>query len=183
VGAAGSVWLLGNVDVVLARATLGHHQAGIYSAGALVARAVQFAPQFIVLASFARLTDVAASRAVLWRAGGRLIAIGLLATLGAAVTAPWAVRLVFGGGYRELAHVVWVFAVLGTLLALNQLLLSQRVARHDERAAVAVWLATVAFASAGALVPGLSPAGLVALACVANLALAAVLVARIAARP
>ena len=60
--------MLGNIDIVLARSVLDHHTAGLYSVGSLITRAVQFAPQFLVVSTFTLFTDAAQSLAVL---GGR----------------------------------------------------------------------------------------------------------------
>ena len=183
VGAAGSIWALGNVDIVLARSSLDHHSAGLYSAGALIARAVQFAPQYVVVTTFARFADAHETRHMLVRAVVRLSAIGALATVGAAALAPSLVPLVFGHGFRDLGHVAWGFAVLGWLLALNQLLVSQRVARHDEGAAIGVWLAAVVFVVTVAVLPGLTADRLLVVGCVVNAVLAGALWVRASAKP
>jgi len=183
VGAAGSIWVLANLDIVLARSVLPHHAAGLYSVGALIARAVQFAPQFLVVSTFTRFTDPAQARQALVRAGRQLLGIGGLAVVGAAVLGPLVIPVVFGRSYEELGHVAWAFAALGTFVALNQLLLSQRIAGQDERASVLVWGAAVVFTVGSFAVPGLTWVGLVALACGVNLALAATLAVRAARRP
>ena len=183
VGAAGSIWALGNVDIVLARSLLDHHSAGLYSAGALIARAVQFAPQYVVVTTFARFADAQETRAMLLRAVVRLAAIGALATVGAAALGSVLVPIVFGHGFRGLGHLAWGFAVLGSLLALNQLLVSQRVARHDEGAAVAVWAAAVVFVLVAIVLSDLSALRLLVLGCAVNTVLAAGLWVRASAKP
>jgi O-antigen/teichoic acid export membrane protein len=178
VGAAGSIWVLSNIDLVLARGVLDHHTSGLYSSGALVTRAVQFAPQFLVVSNFALFASATNSRRLLVRASGQLLGIGLLATVGAAVFGTFVVPWVLGSAYREMGTVAWGFAVLGTLVAFNQLLLSHRIARHDERASVMVWLATGLFGVGAVLVPGLTWTGLLVLGCAVNLGLAVSLYAR-----
>jgi hypothetical protein len=68
-------------------------------------------------------------------------------------------------------------------VALNQLLLSQRIAGQDERASVLVWGAAAVFAVGAFAVPGLTWVGLVALACGVNLVLATTLALRAARHP
>lgn len=179
VGAAGSIWVLSNIDIVLARSVLPHHAAGLYSVGALITRAVQFAPQFLVVSTFTRFTDPATARRALVRASRQLLGIGGLAVVGAAVLGPLVIPVVFGHGYDQLGHVAWAFAALGTVLALNQLLLSQRIAGHDESASALVWAAAVVFAVGAFVLPGLSWVGLVGLAGGVNVVLAAGLAFRV----
>ncbi|HEY3016210.1 MAG TPA: hypothetical protein VGJ41_13920 [Nocardioides sp.] len=139
--ATGAVWALANVDILLARIALPAHASGLYAAGALITRAVQFAPQFVALSAFAQLTDPATSRRVLAVAAGKMSVMGLAATLFLVPVGPVVVPMVFGSEFAGVGHLAWLFAVLGTLLALNQLLVAQRVARHDEAIAGFVWLA------------------------------------------
>lgn len=185
--ATGAMWTLSNLDVLLARLTLHTHESGWYAAGALIARAVQFAPQFVVLSSFAALTDRDRSRQVLAIAAAKVAAIGTAAVVFMAVVGPWIVPAVFGADYRSIGRVAWIFALVGTLLAGNQLLVTQRVARHDESIAWAVWLAVLVLgAGALALATWATSAGVVALAvlvAVVNAVLATGLVWRLTARP
>jgi O-antigen/teichoic acid export membrane protein len=139
--ATGGMWTLANMDVLVARLILDPHSSGWYAAGALVTRAVQFAPQFVVLSAFASLTDAERSRRVLRIALAKVIAIGLFATTVLAAVGPWLVPKVLGSDFAEVGDHAWLFALIGTLLALSQLLVAQRVARHDERVAWGVWSA------------------------------------------
>ncbi len=178
VGAAGSTWVLANIDIVLARSVLDPHTAGLYSVGSLITRAVQFAPQFLVVSTFTLFANATRSQQLLRRAMVQLLAIGAVATAGAAVLGPTVIPLVLGHAYRELGHAAWGFAALGTLVALNQLLVAQRVARHDEPASLFVWGATALLTVGAVAWPDLTWTGLVALACAVNLALATALYAR-----
>lgn len=181
--ATGAMWTLANIDVLLARVTLDPHGSGWYAAGALVTRAVQFAPQFVVLSAFASLTDAARSLAVLRVAALKVIAIGLAATLAMLALGPWLVPAVLGHRFSEVGGTAWIFALLGTLLALNQLLVAQRVARHDEVVAVGVWVAVAALVGVVALRPGSQVVGLVTIVLAVNAALAAGLTGRLLSRP
>jgi O-antigen/teichoic acid export membrane protein len=53
--ATGAIWTLANVDVLFARLILEPRESGWYAAGALITRAIQFAPQFVVISAFAVL--------------------------------------------------------------------------------------------------------------------------------
>lgn len=142
--ATGAIWVIANVDVVVARIALPNHDSGLYAVGAMIARAVQFAPQFVALSAFAALTDPRRTRRVLAAAAGKVAGIGLAASLFLAVAGPWLVPLVFGDDFAYVGGLAWLFAVIGSFLALNQLLVAQRVARHDEVVSVVVWLGTAA---------------------------------------
>ena len=158
-------------------------EGGWYAAGALITRAVQFAPQFVVLSAFAALTDPERSRRVVTVAGTKVAAIGLSAVAVLALVGPWLVPAVLGAGFDRVGRVAWLYALLGTLLAVNQLLVAQRVARHDESIAWAVWTATVLL---GVVVLGGVTHGIVSLVTavlVVNVVLAAGLVWRLSARP
>ena len=181
--ATGAMWTLANVDVLLARITLDPHASGWYAAGALITRAVQFAPQFVVISAFAALTDAARSRKVLTVAGTKVAAIGLAAVAALAVVGPWLVPAVLGADFERVGRIAWLFALAGTLLALNQLLVAQRVARHDESIAWGVWAATGILGAAvlGGFTHGI--VALVSLVLAVNVVLAAGMTWRLTAKP
>jgi O-antigen/teichoic acid export membrane protein len=181
--ATGAMWTLANIDVLLARITLDPHGSGWYAAGALVTRAVQFAPQFVVLSVFAALTDSERSLAVLRVATAKVAAIGLAATVGMLALGPWLVPKVLGPRFAEVGGTAWLFALLGTLLAVNQLLVAQRVARHDEVVAVGVWATVGVLCSVVALRPAGEVLTLVTVVVALNAMLGAGLVARLLTRP
>ncbi|MFN8189644.1 MAG: hypothetical protein U0R78_04240 [Nocardioidaceae bacterium] len=181
--ATGAMWTLANIDVLLARLTLDAHESGWYAAGALVTRAVQFAPQFVVLSAFAALTDADRSRQVLRAATAKVAGIGLLAVLSLAALGPWLVPAVLGRDFAHVGHWAWLFALLGTLLAHNQLLVAQRVARHDEAIAWGIWATVLALAGAALVGAADSVVTLVMVVTIANALLAAGLVWRLWRRP
>ncbi len=73
-----ALYALTNLDVLLARAQLSAFDAGLYAAGALVARAVFFLPQAILVAAFPRI--VAGARNAQRQAVAAVAVLGLLAT-------------------------------------------------------------------------------------------------------
>jgi len=53
------------------------------------------------------------------------------------------IRFIGGDGYGSHVTAAWLFALLGSLLALVQLLLYSRIASADRKSATAVWAAVV----------------------------------------
>lgn len=142
-----ALYALTNLDVLIARAQLSPHDAGLYAAGALVARAVFFLPQAVLVAAFPRM--VAGSREVQRQAVLVVAALGLLATLVVASVPDLVVRVVSGTQYAAVAAQVWVFALAGAGFGVVQVLLYARMAHHDRRAAVLLWSGVAALATLG----------------------------------
>ena len=139
------LFLLANLDVLLARHYLDRAAAGRYALGAVVAKVAFWAPQFLVTLIFPRLAGGADPRRLL---GGSALLIGGFGGLLAAALAG-ADRLglavpVLGGGYAGLGPLLPLFAALGTGLALVQLLLFEGIATRDRRMGRAVVAALVA---------------------------------------
>jgi hypothetical protein len=139
------LFLLANLDVLLARHYLDRAAAGRYALGAVVAKVAFWAPQFLVTLIFPRLAGGADPRRLL---GGAALLIGGFGGLLAAALAG-ADRLglavpVLGGGYAGLGPLLPLFAALGTGLALVQLLLFEGIATRDRRMGRAVVAALVA---------------------------------------
>ncbi|HEX2155533.1 MAG TPA: hypothetical protein VHS79_00895 [Actinomycetes bacterium] len=139
------LFLLANVDVLLARHYLDRAAAGRYALGAVVAKIAFWAPQFVVTVIFPRLVGTADPRRLL--AGSALLITGFGALLAAALSLADRVGLivpVLGGGYAGLGPLLPLFAALGTALALVQLLLFEGIATRDRRVGRAVAVALVA---------------------------------------
>ncbi|HET6652582.1 MAG TPA: oligosaccharide flippase family protein [Nocardioides sp.] len=140
---------LTNVDVVAARIVLDEHQAGLYAGGLILTKAVLFLPQFVVVVVFPSMSRSDSARRINLIALGLVAAIGLVVVLGVALLPDLAVVFVGGPEYAELADLLWVFALLGTVLAMLQLMIYNIVARQRQRIVYVVWaaLALVAVAS------------------------------------
>ncbi|WP_261376670.1 lipopolysaccharide biosynthesis protein [Nocardioides sp. J9] len=142
---------LSNLDVVVARSVLGDHDAGLYAGGLIVTKAVLFLPQFAVVILFPSMSTAAESR------GAVLKGLTFLAVLGAAATAAtWLLAdlaLVFIGGddYAGVRDDLWLFAVLGSLLAVLQLLVYAGLARRGRTTKWIIAAGVVALVSAGAV--------------------------------
>jgi len=135
---------LSNVDIIVARSTLPEHRAGLYAGGLILAKAVLFLPQFVVVIAFPSMSKQNAGRQKHLLSVGVVLAIGVVTVLGTAVLAPWAVAFIGGKEYAALQDRIWLFAVLGTLLAMVQLLIYNIVARRRQRTVLLVWVAFVA---------------------------------------
>jgi hypothetical protein len=139
------LFLLANVDVLLARHYLDRAAAGRYALGAVVAKIAFWAPQFVVTAIFPRLVGAADPRRLL--AGSALLITGLGGLLAGGLVVADRLGLVvpvLGGGYAGLGPLLPLFAALGTGLALVQLLLFEGIATRDRRMGRAVAVALVA---------------------------------------
>jgi O-antigen/teichoic acid export membrane protein len=175
------LFLLANVDVLLARHYLDRAAAGRYALGAVVAKIAFWAPQFVVTVIFPRLVGAADPRRLL---GGSALLIagfgGLLAGGLAVADRVGLVVPVLGGGYEGLGPLLPVFAALGTGLALVQLLLFEGIATRDRRMGRAVVVALVAEVAlvAGPLHGSVGQVAGAALAVVAALAVAGWLLLR-----
>jgi O-antigen/teichoic acid export membrane protein len=134
---------LSNLDVVVARSTLSEHQAGLYAGGLILTKAVLFLPQFVVVVAFPSMSRTASGRRMHLLGLALVLAIGAATVLLTALLSPLAVDFIGGGEYAALQGRLWAFAVLGTLLAMIQLLVYNVVARQHRSMVFVVWAALV----------------------------------------
>jgi O-antigen/teichoic acid export membrane protein len=113
---------LSNLDVVVARNVLDDYDAGLYAGGLIVTKAVLFLPQFAVVILFPSMSDSDESRSAMLRGLAFLGALGLLCVSGAYLLRDVAVTFVGGDEYAGVADRLWLFALLGALLSVLQLL-------------------------------------------------------------
>lgn len=134
---------LSNVDIVIARNVLDGHEAGLYAGGLILTKAVMFLPQFVVVVAFPSLSTAHERRRALTLSLGMVTALGAAVTLGAWVLSSLA--LIFAGGakFGEIQGRLWLFAILGTLIALLQLVVYSVIARQGQRSIYIVWAALV----------------------------------------
>lgn len=130
---------LSNADVIIARSTLDEHQAGLYAGGLILSKAVLFLPQFVVVIAFPSMSRRNAGKEMHLLSLGVVLAIGAVTVLGVWVLSGLAVIFVGGPEYAALQGRLWVFAALGTLLAMLQLMIYNIVARQRQRAVLLVW--------------------------------------------
>jgi O-antigen/teichoic acid export membrane protein len=135
--------LLVNLDIVLARHNLTGAQAGDYAIGVVITKVAYWLPQAVGVIMLPRLVDEHSRRRTVPAALAVIAALDAWVVLATAVAGGRIVRLVGGPAYGAHVHAVWLFAVLGSLLALVQLLLYSRIASADRRSTAAVWAAVV----------------------------------------
>ena len=134
---------LSNVDVIVARNVLDGHDAGLYAAGLIMTKAVLFLPQFVVVVTFPAMSTARERSRALVRGMLMVGGIGIVAIAGAYFLSDLAMIFVGGGEYSEIESRLWLFAVLGTLLAMLQLLVYAVLARQGRRSVYAPWAALV----------------------------------------
>lgn len=142
---------LSNVDVVIARTVLPEHQAGLYAGGLILTKAVLFLPQFVVVIVFPSMSSAQSARRLNLASLGVVLAIGTATVAGTALLPDLAVMFIGGPEYAELGELLWLFAALGTLLAMLQLMVYNVVARQRQRAVFVVWAGLALLVALGAL--------------------------------
>ena len=142
---------LSNVDILVARNVLDEHQAGLYAGGLILVKAVLFLPQFVVVLAFPSMSNAAAARATLFKALVIVVLLGGMTSAGAAVLSELAVVFVGGDEYASIQGELWLFAGLGTVLSMVQLLIYSVLARQARRAVLLVYAALLAVVGVGQL--------------------------------
>ncbi len=141
---------LSNADILVARATMSDSQAGLYAAGLIMAKAVLFLPQFVVVYAFPSLSKEETTRRTLLLALTLSAGLGMVAVIGTLLFPNLALLFVGGDDFAGIQDDLWKFAVVGTLLAMIQLLVYSALARRQGRAVILIWTALV-WLVAGAL--------------------------------
>ena len=137
---------LSNADVVVARIVLDDHVAGLYAGGLILTKAVLFLPQFVVVIAFPSMASSTERRSMYLKGLLLVATIGVIASLGAIVLSGLAVTFVGGPAYAEIEPLVGLFAALGTLLAMIQLMVYEVVARQHSASVWVLWAGLVAVA-------------------------------------
>jgi O-antigen/teichoic acid export membrane protein len=140
---------LSNADIVIARNVLDEHDAGLYAGGLILTKAVLFLPQFVVVIAFPSMSTATERRRALTASLGLVAGIGALVTAGAALLPQLALVFVGGKQFEEIADHLWIFAILGTVLSMLQLLVYSVLARQGQRSVYLVWAAFVAMIGLG----------------------------------
>ena len=108
-----------------------------------------FLPQFVVVIVFPSMSERPDARRTQVASLGMVLGVGAVTVLGAAVLSRLAVLFIGGHKYADLQDRLWLFAVLGTLLAMLQLLVYNVVARQHQRTVLLVWGALLTLVGAG----------------------------------
>jgi O-antigen/teichoic acid export membrane protein len=135
---------LSNADVVVARHGLGTELAGLYAAGLILTKAMLFLPQFVVVVAFPDLSTEANRRSALLRSLGLVGGLGVVGIAATFLLPGLALVFVGGQAYEPIEDQLWMFAVLGTVLSMLQLLVYAVLARSGRRPVLLVWVALAA---------------------------------------
>lgn len=130
---------LSNVDLIVARNVMSEHQAGLYAGGVILTKAVLFLPQFVVVVAFPSMSTPGERRRGLTRSLGVVALLGVVACLAAALLASVALIFIGGDEYAEIRSLLWLFAVLGTVLSMVQVLVYSVLARQGQKTILLVW--------------------------------------------
>ncbi len=140
---------LSNADIVVARNALDSHDAGLYAGGLILTKAVLFLPQFVVVIAFPSMSTMSERRRALTGSLGVVAVLGALTTAGALMLPRLALVFVGGHRYEEIADHLWIYAILGTVLSMLQLLVYSVLARQGQRSVYLVWAAFVTMIGLG----------------------------------
>jgi O-antigen/teichoic acid export membrane protein len=136
-----ALYVLVNIDVLLARIVLTPEESGIYTVGMLVAKIAFFMPQAITVVLFPKMGRNDSSALRLAVLGTSLIGAGYIAITYFA--SEFVVNAIGGSGYAELYSEVWLFAIEGSLFAVLQVLLYGRIAREDTKVSILLWVGSI----------------------------------------
>lgn len=140
---------LSSVDIVIARHVLDEHDAGLYAAGLIMTKVMLFLPQFIVVIAFPDMASPERRQRALVRSLVAIGAIGVVAVVAAQVLSGVAMIFVGGSDFDEVEDLLWVFAALGTVLAMLQLQVYAVLARQARRSVLLVWAALAGLVALG----------------------------------
>ena len=147
---------LANLDVVVARNTLPAHDSGLYAGGLILTKALLFLPQFVVVVAFPAMASARDGVRALSRSLAAITALGTVGTLACWLLPELALVFVGGEEYAEISASLWLFALLGTLLAALQLLVYAVIARQGRRSSLLIWTGLVAMLAVGATADSLT---------------------------
>lgn len=141
--AHGTFLLLTSLDVLLARHVLTSTDAGVYAVGSVVTRAAVWLPQSVVMLLFASLAQSHNHRAAARTASIAVLGLGALGVGGTAVLGTLVVSVAGGSKYHRLDSTIWLFALLGALLAVLQLAVLAGLSQRNPRRAGLLWATIV----------------------------------------
>ena len=140
---------LANVDIIVARHVLSDHASGLYAVGLLVAKIMLYLPQFVVIVMFPSLATAHQRRRAVVRGTVAILGLGAVCTLGVLLLAGFTADVLDSEKLGAVEGHLWLFAVLGTLLSITQLLVYATLARQGRRSIHLVWVALAACVLAG----------------------------------
>jgi hypothetical protein len=146
--AYGVFLLLSVSDLLLASHVLDTRAAAVYAAGSVMAKAALWLPQSAANVLFASMTDATRHRGLFLRGALAIAGLGVLVTLGCLTLSELVTLIVAGHKYPELHTEIWLFAGLGSCLALIQFALVSGLAIRAGKVTIIAWVAIAAEAVA-----------------------------------
>ena len=140
---------LSNVDILVARNVLDEHQAGLYAGGLILVKAVLFLPQFVVVLAFPSMGVAESRLRTLLQSLVATGLIGAIVALGVTVLSGWAIIFVGGKQYSAISDWLWVFALLGGVLSMLQIVVYSVLARQARKSVYLLWIGLLAVISLG----------------------------------
>jgi O-antigen/teichoic acid export membrane protein len=136
-----ALYVLVNIDVLLARIVLTPEESGIYTVGMLVAKIAFFMPQAITVVLFPKMgrNDSSALRLAVVGTGF----IGFFYTAFCYFESRFIVNAISGSGYEVLYSEVWLFSLEGALFAVLQVLFYARIAREESKFSIILWVGVI----------------------------------------
>ena len=142
--AYGVFLLLSVSDVLLARHVLSTSAAAVYAAGSVLTKASLWLPQSVANVLFASLTDSERHHRVFARAAAGIAGLGAAIVAGCWLLAGLVTEVVGGGRYPQLRGEAWLFATLGSCLALLQFTLVAGLAVRNVMVTALIWAGVTA---------------------------------------
>lgn len=138
--AHGTFLLLTSLDVLLARHVLNPTAAGLYAVGSVTTRAAVWVPQAVIALMFASLAETEHHLRTARRASVVVLGLGAVLVLGTFLLGGPAVKVIGGSKYHDLDGYIWLFVLLGSLLAVVQLAVLAGLAQRRTRRALLLWV-------------------------------------------
>lgn len=137
--ALGAFLLLTSMDVLLARHILSSSEAGAYALGSVITRGALWLPQSAISLMFASLSETTRHHRTARSAVAVVLTLGSAVVLGSAALGHVVVGVVGGSKYHQLDGVIWLFALLGSLLSLVQLAILAGLAQRRTGRVALLW--------------------------------------------
>jgi O-antigen/teichoic acid export membrane protein len=110
----------------------------------------------VIVTAFPAMSTPGERRRALVRSLALVLALGVVCTLGALLLSNVAMIFIGGAEYSDVENRIWLFAILGTLLAMLQLLVYAVLARQGGRSTALFWVALVALTIAATMISTLN---------------------------
>jgi O-antigen/teichoic acid export membrane protein len=139
-----SITSLTTIDVIIAKAALSDHEAGLYGSASLIGRVILYLPAAIVLVLLPKVSAREAagrdSREVLMKSLGVTGAFCVVVTAVYALAPKLVILVAFGSDFEEAANLLWMFGLAMSGYALLNVLLAYHMARAEYRLSILLLL-------------------------------------------